>query len=126
MYLWGEKRQRRLSREECATTPQLNSWLARVYKNWRPRQGGDRREEVVMAQLRSGPCPATGYYSARIGNKDQAVCGDCGEEEIKDHILESPRWRKHRFKWKLAGRVEDLDEIGVVEYLREVRPEWFD
>ena len=112
-------------KREIRYTPQLNNRLSRVYTNWRPREGGGRREDVVMAQLRSGHCPSTSYYMKRIGSMEQAGCEDCGESDEKDHILECPRWAAKRRKWGLVGRPEDLREVGVVGYLREVKPDWF-
>ena len=48
----------------------------------------NRREQVLLAQIRSGHYPNTRYYEKRTGKEKEARCSESGEEEEKDHWLE--------------------------------------
>ena len=99
--------------------------IKRVYeRKIRRMERSTRREQVVMAQLRTGHCSRTAYYRKRIGLDETGECEDCGETEEKDHIFVCPRWRGVREELNFRGVESCANENLTMEYLRKVRTNW--
>ncbi len=93
--------------------PKLEGRLAEVYgEKMRRRKDLRREEQVLLAQLRAGHCPATQYYQKRIGMREEAVCNRCGREEEKDHWIECEEVRAEWLKWRRELERERRERQG--------------
>ena len=62
---------------------ELDERLKKVYSKKIRRFESNRKENVIVALLRSGHCPKTKYYKHKIGMEDSAACKRCEEVDGK-------------------------------------------
>jgi hypothetical protein len=97
-----------------------------VYKEgFKHLQGVSRREEVLLAQLRTGHSLLLGEYRNRVQGTD-STCPRCGEEEeTLEHVLqrcpnlESPR-RRNFVRVPPPLSVMTMYQSEVARFFREV------
>jgi ribonuclease HI len=99
--------------------------VRKVYKKKIKRGVCSRREEVIAAQVRSGHCPRTRYYQARINQDPPPICELCDEVMEKDHLVECEAWRGRRYRLGLNELTDMCENEIVAKYFRAIRPEWF-
>jgi hypothetical protein len=118
---------KRLIRSQVKDGPPNHAHILRVYGDgpFRPLQGASRREEVLLAQLRSGRSLLLGETRKRVHGAD-STCPCCGEEEEDlEHILracpklESPR-RRNFVQVLLPLSAMSTDQVEVARIFREV------
>ena len=96
-------------------SPQWDERKTNIYGNGIERTSKNRREQVLLAQIRTGHCPNTRYYAKRTGKEKEARCSECGEEEEKDHWLECVRWEEVR----IAEGIVDIGCLAVEEKAKD-------
>ena len=105
--IWMDAAKRRIERE-VKYEVELDERLKKVYSKKIRRIESNRKENVIVAQLRSGHCPKTKYYRHRIGMEYNAACEGCGEVQGKDHWVECQATARHAmaegFRWNSFGR----------------------
>ena len=87
---------------------ELDERLKKVYSRKIRRIKSNRKENVIVVQLRSGHCPKTKYYRHRIGMEDIAACERCRrcrERTSWWSAKQQPAMRGRRvYRWNNFGR----------------------
>jgi hypothetical protein len=106
--------------------PPNHAHTLRVYGDglFRPLQGASRKEEVLLAQLRSGRSLFLGETWKRVQGAD-SMCPRCGEKDDLEHVLracpklESPSKRNFvQVSPLLSAMATDQEE--TVQFFQEV------